>query len=98
MTRFLLALILLTVPLAAHADSDHDAARRALERGEVLPLSEILAVVERDIDGAVIEVEFETKRRRHTYELKLITPGGRVVEVHVDAATGAIIKTEDGSD
>ncbi len=97
MTRFLLALILLTVPLAAHADSDHDAARRALERGEVLPLSEILAIVGRDLDGAVIEVEFETKLERHIYEFKLITPDGKIAEVYVDAATGAIIKTEDKS-
>jgi len=90
-----LALVALLAPPAAFADSDHDAARRALERGEVLPLSEILAIVGRDLEGHVIEVEFETKDERHVYEFKLITEGGRLVEVYVDAASGEIVKVKE---
>ncbi|PKP63320.1 MAG: peptidase, partial [Alphaproteobacteria bacterium HGW-Alphaproteobacteria-8] len=44
----LILLAFLAIALPAHADSDHDAARRALERGEVLALAEILAIVGRD--------------------------------------------------
>ncbi len=91
-----LVAMLATAPLAfADSDSDHEAARRALERGEVLPLTEIIALVGRDLQGHVIEVEFETKDKRHIYEFKLLTDDGKVVEVYVDAATGEIVKVKE---
>jgi len=61
----------------------------------VLPLTEIIALVGRDLQGHVIEVEFETKDKRHIYEFKLLTDDGKVVEVYVDAATGEIVKVKE---
>lgn len=99
MMRALALAALLAAPAAlADSDSDHDAARRALERGEVLPLAEILDIVGRDLQGHLIEIEFETKDARHIYEFKLITEDGRLVELYVDAATGEIVKVKDKGD
>lgn len=89
----LIALMLFAAPAAA--DDDADRARRALERGEVRPLAEILAALERRVEGEVVGVEFEREDGRHVYEFEVITPAGRMVEIYVDAATGAILEHED---
>ncbi|MGD2020700.1 MAG: peptidase M4, partial [Thiohalocapsa sp.] len=55
-------LLVLAIGFAAQAgphDHDHDRARAALERGEVLPLAEILASVTAQVPGDVVEVELE---------------------------------------
>jgi uncharacterized membrane protein YkoI len=71
---------------------DHDRARAALVRGEVRPMSEILAAVAVAVPGDVIEVELERERGHWIYELKVITTDGRVLEVLVDAQTSRLIE------
>ncbi len=90
----LLALCLLAGAAVAAADNDSDRAYRALERGEVRPLAEILAAVEERLKGEIVGVEFEREDGRHVYEFEVITPAGRLLEVYVDAATGAILQRE----
>ncbi|MEQ9258640.1 MAG: PepSY domain-containing protein [Roseovarius sp.] len=95
----LLAAALLAGALPALSDGDeqdHDRAREALERGEVLPLSQILEIAE--LEGRVIEVDFERDDGRWVYELELITPEGRLVEIEVDGATGAVLEREEEDD
>ena len=76
-------------------DDDHLVARRALEEGRVLPLTEVLAKVKAKVPGKVIEVELELEDGVLVYEFKIVTPGGRLMEVEADAATGKIQKVED---
>lgn len=92
----LLASALLAPPSAADDDrrSGHDRARTARIRGEALPLAQILAAVERDFQGRVIEVELERDDGRLVYELELLVPDGRVVELKYDARSGALVKIE----
>jgi uncharacterized membrane protein YkoI len=79
-----------------HADDDdHLLARRALQEGRVLPLSEILGKVKTDLPGKVIEVELEVDDGIFVYDLKILAKDGRVMEVEVDAASGKILKRED---
>ena len=79
--------------LAAATFEDYERARAAVARGEILPLTEILQRVE--TGGRMIEVEFEIEDGRHLYELELIQPDGRIVEVTVDAASGETLAIED---
>ncbi|WP_253798981.1 PepSY domain-containing protein [Rhodovulum sp. P5] len=89
MSRSILPFLAMTfLALAAQADPDHDRARAALERGEILPLSEILPDVQARHGGRVIEVELERERGRYVYEFEVITRSGRILEIEVDAATG----------
>nr|WP_120796518.1 PepSY domain-containing protein [Thiocapsa rosea] len=91
--------------LAGHRGSegadrhDHDRARQALQQGEVRSIAEILKRVEAQVPGEVIEVELERKRRsgetRWVYEIKLIAPDGRLLEVLVDAPTAEILVVEE---
>jgi uncharacterized membrane protein YkoI len=83
-----------------HADDDekqqeHDAIREALQRGEALPLARILAIAQQAVPGDVIAVELERKREVFVYEIKILTDGGRVREVTLDARTGAVLTIED---
>ena len=91
-----LGLAAAVLPSAALADRerDSDRARRAVERGEALALTEILMRVKPNLGGEVVGVEFERKRERWIYEFKVIDPAGRLWEVHVDAATAAILERE----
>ena len=92
--RVVLTLCLLSAPATGVADDDHDRARRALEAGEVRPLATIVALVEAEVGGRVVEAELEREDERWVYELKLVTADGRMVEAEVDAATGDVLKIE----
>ena len=94
MKRTLLLLLLSATAPAAMADEDHERARAALERGDILPLSRILEIVETDTPGRVIDLDFDSDDGRYLYELELLDSGGRLVELKLDAATGAIIERD----
>lgn len=90
----MLALPLLTA--AAHADDrrDHERARAAVQAGQVLPLPALLDRVQRQAPGQVLAVELEQEDGRWLYELKLLQPGGQLVKLEVDAATGQVLATK----
>ncbi|MPR06224.1 PepSY domain-containing protein [Microvirga tunisiensis] len=89
-----LAAALLPSAAVADRERDSDRARRAVERGEALALTEIMTRVRSDLGGEVVGVEFERKHDRWVYEFKVIDPAGRLWEVYVDAATATILKRE----
>jgi len=90
---FLAASVLLTAPAAAQDRRDHERARAALEAGQIRPLSELLAEVERRFRGRVIEAELELDDGQWLYEIKILPPNGRLFTVELDAATGALIRS-----
>lgn len=90
---FLFALLLAASPAIAASD-DHDRARRAVQAGEVLPLRTILENAARDCPGDVIETELEDWHGALAYEIKLITPEGRVVKLIYDARDGKLLKSK----
>ena len=74
---------------------DHDAVRLAVERGEIRPLVEILAIVRAGLPGQVAGVEVERKSGRWIYELRVVNAKGGLFEVQVDARTGDIIRIKE---
>lgn len=82
-----LAVGLLIAPAPFGAESQ-DTARRAVEQGELVPLSRILANVEAEFPGRIIEVELERKRGRFVYEIEVLQADGRVLELLYDGRTG----------
>jgi uncharacterized membrane protein YkoI len=95
-STFATALILVGAILAggaAHADSklrDQDLTRQAVERGEIRALADILTAIRSKLPGEVVGVEFERKKGRWYYELRVTGPNGRLFEVYVDAQTETI--------
>lgn len=96
----LVCLLMLTAATApAHAErsrdrgrSDQDAAREALRRGEVMPLSAILAIVDRRAHGQVMAVELEREQGRLVYEIDVLSDAGRMIDLWLDARTGEVIR------
>lgn len=82
-------------PAAADGRADQQAARRALERKEILPLPRILTTVGRRVPGDVLKVELERRGERFIYEVRVLRRDGRVIEVDVDARTGAVLREDD---
>lgn len=94
----LVAALAAPVSLATPAfagDKDHVAAREALKRGEIVPLSKVLAVVAAKAPGDVIDVELERHDNGWRYEVKVLTASGQVREVKLDARNAAVLKIED---
>lgn len=78
---------------------DHELAREARLRGEIRPIAGILDQVGEQVPGEVIGIELERGKRAGQrvwiYELKILTPDGRRLEVEVDARNGGILELED---
>jgi uncharacterized membrane protein YkoI len=100
---WLLALVTASMLLAASTfesaagqerKADHERARAARDRGESVPLANILTAVERDFHGRVIDVEFEREDGKLVYELELLVPDGRVAKLTIDARSGELVKLE----
>jgi uncharacterized membrane protein YkoI len=101
-TLLIVALFAAAAPSCALADDaddrrDHDLARQALVEGRIKPLAEITALLQKQMPGEVVGVEIERDEKTGTfvYEFKVLTPGGHLKEVDVDATNGTILKTED---
>lgn len=93
MAGLIVSLIVALSAVRGFADEgDHDRARRALEAGEIMPLSQILARVERDHPGRAVEVELERDDGRWIYEIKLLQDGGRLLKLEVDARDASVLK------
>lgn len=86
-----------SIQAATLKPGDHDYAREAVRRGEILPITRILPIVQQRVPGEVIEIELDDhdEGRRIEYEIKVLTPAGRVIEVKVNARTGQIREIEE---
>ena len=93
----LLAMALLVAALAtsrAQGEPDHERARRALEAGEIVSLSTVLAAVEKEFNGQVVEVELERESGRWVYEIEILTSEANVIELTYDARSVTLIAWE----
>lgn len=105
MIRFVLIIVCLFVwPLAAaHAGDDHDdddhesraGLNAAIERGEILALSDILERVKHRLEGRIVEIEFERDDGRPIYEIYVLRKDGRRLEYEIDARTAKILDLKD---
>lgn len=93
MTLLLLASLAAAAP-SAHADDDHERARRAVQRGEILPLEEILRRLPLAPDERLLEVEVERDDGLWVYEIEVVSPAGRVREFEVDARDGRVLEID----
>lgn len=99
-TRILRLVVCLSLPVLGAAPSwasgdDHEQARQALMRGDVLPLTQLLQNLDRQRPGGhILEVELERKDGQWVYEIKQLQPGGQIVKIKVDAKTGQQLQTK----
>lgn len=99
MTRLLLAAILVLQPAMPAAQVlDHKVARRAVGRGDAMPLERILALIEARYPVRILEVELEDEDGVWLYEIEILTTTGRVLEIELDPRTGAVLSLEEDDD
>jgi uncharacterized membrane protein YkoI len=76
------------VAAAAFADDDQDRARELTRSGNIVPLERITEQVRgRGID-VILEVELESDKRGHYYEVEGVDAAGVVRKLRYDAITG----------
>jgi uncharacterized membrane protein YkoI len=89
-----LAIALLTAAAALGDGLNAERVRELVQRGEILPLEQILKRNEAIIVGRIIEIEIEQKRGTYVYEIKVLRPDGRTREIKIDARTGVIVQDD----
>lgn len=92
-----LGVVLTTAALPARADDedDHDRAFGAVERGEALSLPEVMARAKQQLRGEIVGTAFNREHGRWIYEFKVVTPGGKLRRVYIDAASGKPVRDDD---
>lgn len=92
--RVLLFLVL-TGSVSAR-DLSQDEALRLREQGRIIPLEQLLSLVEaRHPKSSLLEVELEEDDDIYIYEVELATREGVVRELEIDASTGKILQDEE---
>jgi uncharacterized membrane protein YkoI len=66
-------------------------ARRGVQRGRMVPLSQVLAEINRRTPGRVLDAGIEYMGERPVYRVRWITSDGRRIDYLVDASSGQII-------
>lgn len=89
----LFALMLGTLPPSSHAD-DVDRVRELRSTDSILPLSQILRVVEKRHPGTLLEVELEEEEGQIIYEMEILGKDKVVRQLKIDARTGKILDTD----
>ncbi|WGF86491.1 PepSY domain-containing protein [Marinivivus vitaminiproducens] len=90
----LLPLLFLASTQTVAGQADHDAARAAVQAGEVRPLEAILAGLPTQVAGELLDAQLQRSADHWRYVLKLLDSQGQMREVTVDGATGAVLLVE----
>jgi len=75
-----------------YATEEYDDIRRLRQRGDILPLEQILQRARRQRHGRVLETGLQKEHGRYVYNLELVDDKGHVWEMELDAATGEVLK------
>ncbi|HRL22975.1 MAG TPA: hypothetical protein PLG97_13125 [Alcaligenes sp.] len=78
---------------AGPAYRGHDQAREAVQRGQALPLREVLRRLRPDYAGRVLRVQFEydTRFEVWVYDIRMLFDESRLVRLKVDALTAEVL-------
>ena len=90
----LAGMVMMLMVLPGQADDDHERARQLRQRGEVLPLTEVIERLQQRQPGRVLEVELEREQGRWVYEIEMLAEDGAVWEYQLDAASGELLERE----
>jgi len=78
---------------SAWAD-DKDSKITDLVKDAKVTIDQAIKTASEKVPGTVVEAELEKKHGKTVWEVEVLGADGGVTEVHIDAATGAVIDTE----
>jgi uncharacterized membrane protein YkoI len=85
--------LLFTLSSGAWAD-DKEGKATDLVKDAKVTIDQAIKTASEKVPGTVIEAELEKKHGKTVWEVEVLGADGNVTEVHIDAATGAVIDTE----
>jgi uncharacterized membrane protein YkoI len=98
-TLFALALLLaagtLAVAGAAYADEKEKKGKAGMAAAAKVTIDQAINTASEKVAGKVIEAELEHKHNKLVWEVEVVTAENKVMEVHIDADTGAVIDVEE---
>ena len=87
--------MLVTVPEPSVARQDQDEAQKARQRGDILSYGEIERIAENRFKGRVVGQNLRQRGAKSwVYNLRVLLPDGKVLQVVMDAKTGRVISTK----
>jgi predicted small secreted protein len=96
-TMLVLALLVLAPGTLMVADSafgeEHNKLKMAAEAK--ITIDEAIKTASEKLAGKIIEAELEKKHNKLVWEVEVVTAENTVMEVHIDAETGAVIDVEE---
>lgn len=95
-TKFTLAALVLTAGFLMEAGSAFGELNKVetAAAAKVL-IDEAVTTAREKVSGTVIEAELEQKHDRLIWEVEVVTAEKKVMELHIDAETGAVIDVEE---
>ncbi|MFM7841498.1 MAG: PepSY domain-containing protein [Nitrospira sp.] len=63
-------------------------------KGATVTADQAIRTATEKVPGTVVEVELEKKHDKTIWEVEVVGADGKISEVHIDAATGAVIDVE----
>ena len=85
--------LLFTLGSTAWAD-DKEGKITDLVKDAKVTIDQAIQNTSEKVSGTVVEAELEKKHGKTVWEVEVLGADGNVTEVHIDAATGAVIDTE----
>jgi uncharacterized membrane protein YkoI len=87
------AALLFALGSSAWAD-DKEGKTTDLVKDAKVTIEQAIKTASEKVPGTVVEAELEKKHGKTVWEVEVLGADGHVTEVHIDAATGAVIDTE----
>lgn len=72
---------------------DHDSVKRLCDEGRILSMSDVMRRATLIQPGQLLEAELDRDNGRYVYEIRILDPAGRIHELELDAASGALIES-----
>ncbi len=95
------SLLCITIALSNPAWSDDkgntDEVKEAVEMAAAakVTIDQAIKTAAKKVSGKVIEAELEKKHNKLIWEVEIVTAENKLMEVHIDAVTGAVIDVEE---
>lgn len=77
------------------ADETEKNGKAEMAAAAKVTIEQAIKTVSAKVAGKVIEAELEKKHNKLVWEVEVITPENKTMEVHIDADTGAMIHVEE---
>jgi len=87
-------ILALVSPAWSDKKKDEEGDIGALAKEAKVTIDQAIKTASEKVPGTVVEAELEKKHDKTVWEVEVLGADGKVMEVHIDAASGAVIDIE----